>query len=130
MPAFAPERLLLIEVAAEGAALTALSGSALHATVRNAVLEQFGDFGAGCVLNSLQGVCARRRLGTIPLGAPDAARAAWQCATSRPRRGRSCSACRARTWPCCAQRSLGERVHVRLRNREFGRGSRVQHRLG
>ena len=61
MPAFAPERLLLIEVAAEGAALTALSGPALHATVRNAVLEQFGDFGAGCVLNSLQGARARRR---------------------------------------------------------------------
>ena len=61
MPAFAPERLLLIEVAVEGAALTALSGSALHATVRNAVLEQFGDFGAGCVLNSLQGARARRR---------------------------------------------------------------------
>jgi RNase P/RNase MRP subunit POP5 len=51
MPAFVSERTLLVSV--ETDERERLTTSALHAAVRDAIRDQFGDFGAGCVLTSL-----------------------------------------------------------------------------
>ena len=48
------ERWLVVRVTLHDSPLAALTSASLQAAIRDSVLDNFGDFGAGCVLTLLQ----------------------------------------------------------------------------